>query len=80
MSVPQAAWSSDRLNWNHPDDPEENKICAQLVLDAYASSMRSGPTRRDAFRAAVRVWRERNPHASPEIAGAAVATILCNKP
>jgi hypothetical protein len=78
VSVPQAAWPSDHLKWNQRD-PADDKICAQLVLDAYANALRSASTQRDAFRAAVRVWQEQNPKASSEMARAAVATILCKK-
>jgi len=59
-------------------DPADDKVCAKLVLDAYTNAVRS-PDRRDAFNTAVGVWREYNPNASPEMAGAAVATILAKK-
>ena len=53
----------------------DDKICAELVLDAYTNATRS-PGQRDAFNAAVRVWRECNPNASLDMARPAVAIIL----
>jgi hypothetical protein len=60
------------------ENAPENQTCTKLVLDAYTNALKS-PGWRDAFNAAVRVWRECNPTASPEMAGAAVATILAKK-
>jgi hypothetical protein len=56
----------------------DDKICPKLVLDAYTNATRS-PGQWDAFYAAVRVWRECNPNASPEMARPAVAIILAKK-
>jgi len=53
----------------------DDKICAKLVLDAYTNATRS-PGQRNAFNAAVRVWRECNSNVSPKMAGPEVAIIL----
>jgi hypothetical protein len=53
--------------------------CAQAVLDAYTDALKSNTTRRRAFDAAVQVWREHNPMASPEMGPPAVASIICRK-
>ena len=55
-----------------------DEICAKLVLDAYTDATRS-PGQRDAFNAAIRVSRECNPNASPEMARLAVAIIFAKK-
>ena len=79
MNTParQPAWPPS--SWDVKQDHlAGDEICDKLVLDAYTNATRS-PDRRDAFNAAVRVWRECNPSASPEMAGPAVATILAKK-
>ena len=79
MNTParQPAWPPSP--WDVKQEHLANdKICAELVLDAYTNATRS-PGQRDAFNAAVRVWRECNPNASPEMARPAVAIILTKK-
>jgi hypothetical protein len=48
--------------------------CAEVVLDVYTSARPP-----DAFEAAVRAYRERNPNVPTETARRAVATIICGK-
>ena len=73
--LPSGMASVGSLNFA-TDDSSGND---QLVLDAYTNAMRSPQHRQDAFKVAVRAWRDHHPDASPEEAAPAVATILCNK-
>jgi hypothetical protein len=62
-----------------PDLDLEARNTAQLVLNAYKTTMVFSHNEKKAFNAAVRAWRERNPNASPEKGPATVASIICHK-
>jgi hypothetical protein len=51
-----------------------DEATSQLVLNTYTAA-----NGQKAFDAAVQAWLKRHPNATPEEAGAAVATIICNK-
>jgi hypothetical protein len=80
MNTParQPAWPLS--HWDvKQGNPAEVETCAELVLEAYTRAVRTIAGKQDAFIVAMRVWRERNPNASPEMVRPAVATILCRE-
>ena len=52
----------------------KNNDCTEIVLEVYSSARPQ-----DAFEAAVRVYRERNPGATLNAARRAVAEIICRR-
>lgn len=61
-----------------PTPELEASTLAQIVINAYTTAMTLTRNEPKAFDSAVRVWRERNPNASPEEGPPAVATIICH--
>jgi hypothetical protein len=61
-----------------PDTELEASNLAQMVINAYSTTMAVTRNEQKAFDSAVRAWRERNPNASPEEGPPAVATIICH--
>lgn len=71
---------SRRVNFSAVRDDELQAInTSVLVLNAYTATMALQRDERKAVEAALRAWRERNPHAAPKEASPAVANILCDK-
>lgn len=64
-----------------PAAPGKSQIdCAEEVLRAYATLMKTGARERDAFDQAAHIYQGRNPGVPSEAARRAVASIICRKP
>jgi hypothetical protein len=62
-----------------PDAGLEARNSANLVLNAYMIAMATSRNEPEAYEAAMRAWRERNPNTAQGEAARAVANIICKK-
>jgi len=61
------------------DSTVDSGRCARLVLDTYAAAITGVRNERDAFDAAVRIYRSNHPNLDAPEARRAVAGIICRK-